>query len=229
MLQLCSQRKLEEMDIACFGQLALDEEVDLNCRDLNGCPPLVLLCRYNQTCNLLLCVQTLLSRNSVSINAKDSLGFNALITVCYWHSGTGLLDVVKLLLERGIDTNAVTHHERWNAFFALIFNRRGHFSLLLPIMQALVEYGLNLNATIDGSNVLMDLAVSTKHFNQPDFVSVIQFLIEQGIDVNLKDDSGRNALCYITNLYHGPQLTDIVRIFIDAGSEVISSVEDCEF
>lgn len=138
------------------------------------------------------------------------MGFNALNTVCYCHTlQQPCLKLLICYLFMGLMLMSSLIICDGTLFW--IFNRRGNF----PSLLRLVEYGLNLNATIDGWNVLMHLSA------EAEFRQCHQVL--DWIHVNLNDNNEKNALSHISNQYHGPQLTEIVRNFIDAGSEIVST------
>ena len=166
------------------------------------------------------CLRALLKRKSLDVDISDHIGNSLLIIACFHRSdATSLLEIVTLLIDHGIDVNK-TNNERWNPLLALCCRppKRGYVNDMLEIVRALINAGTDVNATCeDGSNCL--IALATNHYNRPDFFAILQFLIQNGVDVNSVSFKQQNVLPVLCYKYKRDNFVDIVRLLLDYGIE----------
>ena len=156
MLRLCGLPSLTKDDLNNLNVSVQDLEVDLNCVDQRGFPPLLLLCCYNQSDKLVELVTAILSRNSVDLDYQNANGWNALISICFYCQNPHVYEVVALLLKNDVDTHAVTK-KGWSAIFALC--RRIHKAepYFFDVFQLLINKIDVATKTSAGSHVLVAL------------------------------------------------------------------------
>ena len=190
MLRLCGLPSLTKDDLNNLNVSVQDLEVDLNCVDQRGFPPLLLLCCYNQSDKLVELVTAILSRNSVHLDYQNANGWNALISICFYCQNPHVYEVVALLLKNDVDTHAVTK-KGWSAIFALC--RRTHKAepYFFDVFQLLINKIDVATKTSAGSHVLV--ALTYCNYDHPNYLEMARQLIEKGADPNATDFRGRNS------------------------------------
>ena len=89
---LCSLKELNESKLTRLQSLALNKKVDINHLAGYWQTALLLICRYNQSETLYVCLQILLQNNKLDVNAVDSFGQTALALLCRYYSKKNLID-----------------------------------------------------------------------------------------------------------------------------------------
>ena len=209
LLELCAYRSLVEEDGGRLLQLLQDDELNINCLDSNGRTPLMLLCCNNTDDNLLQFIEVLLNRKNVDINREDSSnGLNALSALCVGYRGQQLPEIIRLLIQNGSRL-----YSAGSSALHSLFSNGGEYNLLETV-RALVEGGAAVDSTAPhGSSVLH--ALCTHQHDYPDFMAVLSLFIEQGTNINSKDEQGRTALHIICAEHIGDDLIDIIRFLIE--------------
>ena len=220
MLELCALHLLPD-HMKRLRQLALEKEVDLNCINSISQSPLLLLCKFNISDNLNVCLEILLERNSIDVNNQDRDCWNALLAACYFYENQHLVKIVLLLLQRGININALNAHG-CNPLHNLICVNSWNSPNLIEVVTALLDGGINVDEKMkNGSNALFGwIAQNHRH---PDFFSIAHLLIERGvglIDVNCEDEDEkeichRNSLLRLCEQQNGTELLKRLKINLD--------------
>ena len=106
MLKLCASGDLSEPDNDRLRVLAADLQVRINCCDVEGHTPLILLCKYNNNGNAFFgCFEALNLRTDLDVTIQDNLGKTALNFFCYWNLMNATVNIVNRLLQLGIGVN----------------------------------------------------------------------------------------------------------------------------
>jgi len=217
LLQLCSLFSFDENQLKRFEELVKDKEVDLNCLDDHQRSPLILLCRHSKSERLAEFLSSLLRRRSVDLNLKDNDQWNALISACYYYHNQHLVEVVRLLLARGIDGKAITKRGS-NALYALCCIHCGDVPNVTEVVRSLLDAGVEIN----GEKSAL-IAWCVNNIRTPDFLSVVRLLVERGINLDQKDERGRNALLLICAQFkNGSGLLELVRLLVENQIDVNS-------
>ena len=217
LLQLCSLFSFDANQLERFEELVKDKEVDLNCRDHHHRSPLILLCRHSKSERLAEFLCTLLRRRSVDLNLKDNDQWNALISACFYYHNQHLVEVVRLLLARGIDGKAITKRGS-NALYALCCIHCGDVPNVTEVVRALLDAGVEIN----GEKSAL-IAWCVNNIRTPDFIPVVRLLVERGIDLDQKDERGKNALLLICAQFkNGSGLLELVRLLVENQIDVNS-------
>lgn len=216
-MQLCCFFSLDKIQSKRFEELAIDKEVDLNCVDNHHRTPLILLCRFSKSERLPELISILLNRHSIDLNIQDNDQWNALISVCFYYHNQHLVEVVRLLLARGINGKAVTKRGS-NALYALCCIHCGDVSNVTEVIRTLLDGGIEIN----GQKSTL-LAWCLNNIRTPDFIPVVRLLVERGIQLDHKDERGRNALLLICDQFkNGSGLLELVRLLVENHIDVNS-------
>ena len=181
-------------------------------------------------------VKTLITDSNIDINTKTDKGKNALMYAC--DIGNGNLELVKYLVEKGIDINA-----KDNDGETALFKSYENFD----ISKYLIEKGLDINAKNDeGNNPLLiscmcpyiatveflikeckaDIDVRDNDGNTPlhlvfeceyPEIEIIEFLLDNGANINAKNNRGENVLRYACEHYG---IEDIIKFLIEKGADI---------
>ena len=91
--------------------------------------------------------------------------------------------------------------------------------MFLEILKGLIDAGADVRLKdAQDANALVQLTNS--RFAHPDYYAMARFLIDHGADVNGKSVDGCTPLLYISVFYSGPDLINIVRMLVQAGTDV---------
>ena len=104
---MCEWEKLNDPQFIRCRQLVKDEEVDVNCTEISGFTPLILLCRYNETVGLN-CLNSLklhLQLPDIQINQTDKDGRSSLMMALLCQSDQIIKIVKQLINFEGININ----------------------------------------------------------------------------------------------------------------------------
>ncbi|AVP87274.1 hypothetical protein phytr_3200 [Candidatus Phycorickettsia trachydisci] len=164
-----------------------------------------------------------LLQNGQNINVQDSDGETAL------HEAVrnGRVDIVQYLLENGANVNI--RNERAETALCLAFLHVEDISL--PIINLLVDHGFNLNAQIGYGNTALHEAVVHGQ------LETVRYLLNRGVDVNIRDNSQKNALLSFFNItdinrfgereiFPNNVAINIINLLLEYGSDVESNVID---
>jgi ankyrin repeat protein len=139
-----------------------------------------------------------------NVNAADQHGMTALM----FAGGTNDASLVQLLITAGADVNAKNEDGETALFRAAFLGK-------LASMRELVRRGASVNAISKlGVTPLMETAQHS--------VSVVEFLVANGANVNTKDAHSETALMMAARAGRG----DIVRALIRAGADVNAKAND---
>ena len=100
--------------------LALDKDCNIKCTDLNGYPPLLVLCKNNQSDSLYQSLKALLKRKDIDLVHTNDCGHrvSALTLLCRFYPLPDLIDCVRLLIRRGLSVDLKEKDGR-NALYLL--------------------------------------------------------------------------------------------------------------
>ena len=104
------------------------------------------------------------------------------------------LELVKFLLDKGANNfEAYEESEEYNAIhFAFQFDNE---NLVYQIVKLLVDAGANVNApTSEGSSTYESGMTPLMFAIQLNYISVVNFLLENGADIYIKSNQGKDAL-----------------------------------
>ena len=111
-MDLCCKKDLNRDERIRLRELAVDKDVDINCvRGKNG-PPLLCLCRFNQSLSLFKCLRSLLQNKAIDVNVQTDKHFTALTLLTRYYQLPNLIDCVQLLLDRNINVHFKTGYEK---------------------------------------------------------------------------------------------------------------------
>jgi len=142
-------------------------------------------------------------------NIKSTNGRTLLWNVCDAYDSPPVNKLVELLLKSGAEPNVSKKDEDGPLHYATMYGQTGAAKLL-------VRYGANINAK--GAYYRTPLIYAASDGDSPDLV---QFLIDNGADVKLKNEAGENAL--FEHITRGKTNTKIVEILLDNGISVNST------
>ena len=221
LLSLCQKHKAETL-LDCVELFLERPDLDLSlrhgaCEGTTGCfNALPMVCRHYKGSNLYDIVRLLL-KGGINPAVTDINGDNALIVLCANYKHDSIVDVMELLLRRQrVDVHA-TNRYHWDALFVLCYNYKG--SKLRDAIEMLIEDSANVqNKALDGWDCLM--AFVTEQRNHPEFVEIVELLVENGVDVTSHDNIERfTALFLICANYKGDRLVELVRLLVENGAD----------
>lgn len=122
-----------------------------------------------------------LLQNGADVNARDTKNQTPLMLALMANN----LDWVNLLLDNFADISSKTPNGKTMLSFALENN------VSTEILQALLAKGANVNMTDDDGTVVALKAMSLGRFD------VVQLFLQNGADVNLKNQNNENLLTYV--------------------------------
>ena len=168
-----------------------------------------------------------LVESGVDVNETTKNGWNALLEA----SGEGHLKIVKYLLEHGANANIKA------GYTSLM---RAAYHGYFDIAKCLVKYGADINAKDDvGMSVLMrtfgrlelirhvaefiDFKDSEDEFAllieraKNDYLKMVKFLVENGVDVNSVSDNGWSVLMWIAG---NSDNVEVVEYLVESGADI---------
>ena len=90
---------------------------------------------------------------------------------------------------------------------------------LLKTVTALLEAGSDIKMKAnDGSNVL--IALATNHHENPDFLTILRFLIVYGADINAVTIKKQNLLTVLCYHYNGDNFFKILKLLVKCGIDI---------
>ncbi|XP_046645722.1 putative ankyrin repeat protein RF_0381 isoform X2 [Daphnia pulicaria] len=193
----------------------IDEGVDINCFNEEGCTPfLYLIKRCSTKDNLKETVQFFIE-NNIDVNIKDKDERNALHFLCMFYGKEDLIDLIQMLVRRGIVVDS-TDNEGQNALHLLCEHYKK--DNIKAIIAILIDNGIDVNSyTKEKWNALH---ISCKHYQRENLIDVVKLLIERGIDVNLKNNFEDTALQTLCRNYRYGKWIGIIRMLIQCGTDV---------
>jgi uncharacterized protein len=185
-------------------------------------------------------IQTLVRRKA-NVNLKHYSDLTALMLA----AGGGYTEAVRVLLAAGADPNAVGFYFHYGNFTPLMFAIRSKSENKLPVIDALIAGGAELNSKRAMRTPLM-VAVEN---NDPEMIKalvkrgadvngrggsditplmfaaiggtpgVVQALLDTGADVSLRDNEGKTALAFAAQDKTGVWKNEIVELLKRAGAK----------
>ena len=170
--------------------------------------------RHYKSCTPLLVAATcgnvemlrFLVENGANVNGTDDFGVTPLMAAV----ANQLLDAVTFLIDQGADVNLQDSSGLTALHYASEFSIDPSSCL---IVKQLINRGANINAVAkyDMSTPLI-IACSNKN------VSVVNFLLQNGANVALRDDNGRTALHFVVDGLNDS--SEILRSLLNNGADV---------
>ena len=174
---------------------------------------LFLLHRHYRRGNLIDLIRLLILRG-VKVNCCNSKNQTALHILCMFQQDSrNFLPILKLLVEHGIDASAVDG----NLESALTLSCRLYRqSNLLAVIRFLVsDCGVSVNST-SGNLKQNALLIACQYQSlKNNFVDIIRFFIERGINLSETDSEGRNLLHILCKMCKGEKLANILRVLTE--------------
>ena len=224
MLKSCASGDLSQSDTDRLRVLAADVQVRINCCDVEGRTPLILLCKFNNFGNSFLrCFEALNLRTDLDVTIQDNQGKTALHWLCYWNRNNANVNIVKRLLQRGIGINAL---DRFGYNFLHCLFLKSHLPVteeMLNVIRLLISCGINAQAlTHDRYTSLILLC---RYGYGEKLVDAVQLLVGDAckIDPYSKTEHGSNAihyLCQNSSLKSAEQFKTVVRLLVNHGADV---------
>ena len=219
---MCSHDGLNESDIDRLCVLAGDKTVDINCTDLLGRTPLILLCQSKTFPNFLDRFEALLCREEKTTIHQDNQGKTALHWLCYTKNLT--VDFVNLLAQ---SVNLVDLLG-YNPLLCLLVENLSDCKDLVGVLRSLIDCGTDVHA--ETHEAYTALSLLCRFGTEERLVEAIKILaVECKIDVNRKNEHGATAfhyLCQNSSLTTARQLVDAVTVLIQCGTDVKSTDGD---
>ncbi|MDD5454971.1 MAG: ankyrin repeat domain-containing protein [Candidatus Ratteibacteria bacterium] len=141
-------------------------------------------------------VRTLLDKGA-DINTKDKISGD---TALMWAALVGRIDIVKFLIDNGADVN--------------IKNNVGNTALMEAALNTPVYLAISM---VKDTNMEDEILGDTRIMAfQKVYADIVKLLIENGADINAKDNKGNTALMMASITGQ----TDTVKLLIDKGTDV---------
>ena len=156
---------------------------------------------------------------NVNINCINCRGLTPLLLVCFFNRSEHLFDCIQILLQRTeINVNS-RNKDDWNALSVVcLFN--GNNIKLPDIIHLFLQKEIELNPTNSyGWDALSRAVISLSfyHCNHPEFVSIVQHILEYGIfALNTNTEDKNNRLCTLREKM----------VFLDLGFTNIETMVD---
>jgi ankyrin repeat protein len=131
-------------------------------------------------------------------------------TILMWAVREGIKEIVEFLLNRGADANLKNN----NGKTALMFSYKN-----IEITKLLMKFGAKVNE-IDNAKMSPLMWIILKSANntenkQTDILNIVEFLITQGAEVNLKNEEGWTALMLAQAKFHD---INLLKLLVDSGA-----------
>ncbi|BES89667.1 Hypothetical protein NTJ_02474 [Nesidiocoris tenuis] len=149
-----------------------------------------------------------LIEQGASLDVTDHRGIHMLqVAACL-----GDYNLMKLFLEKGADFD-LKNHSGWSL---LMVSLAGFRRVDKRVIQLLVENGADVNYSTDSTPLM--IAVTS----YPDYVDLdlIEYLLDQGADVNAVDGKGNTALLNAFRFRGQDHNYRLIRLLLDRGAEV---------
>jgi ankyrin repeat protein len=185
-------------NILAIMKILLDAGSDVNCKTIDGWNSILALFSQQYLNPDFIQMTRLLIDHKVDLKTKDPAGCNALIFLCSNYKGEQLMEILKLLVKNGIDVNAASHPQGWNALFFLSRNNKQQ-DTFIPATRLLVKAGIDIKKKEnDNWNLLHFLCNPPIRKN---LTQVIRFLVtETNIDRKVVDKWGKKPIDYLHKL-----------------------------
>ena len=157
-------------------------------------------------------VVKLLIANGTDINAKYNTGYTYLHAAAVANYDKEL-ETVKLLLDNGADVNVKDDVYGYTPLYIATVQWNA------KVMQALIDYGSDIEATDNNGLTLLHYAVR-KRFNVPEMA---ELLLDNGADVNAKREDGATPLHHAVSWGGRAKVT---KLLLDKGADVNATDND---
>ena len=143
---------MDATETAHLQRLASDKVIDINCTDLNGFTPLLVLCRNNRSNSLYPSLKALLRREDIDIKCSSVHSpVSPLILLCRYYPLGDLIDSVRLLIQRGVAVDLKDKDGR-DSLYLLCQYYPGE--CLIDIARLLVYHMVQLDTVLNYEYVL---------------------------------------------------------------------------
>jgi hypothetical protein len=150
--------------------------------------------------------------NNPDLEIKNDRGFTPLLSATWMFHRESTIDykgIIKLLLAHGAKAN-ITGEGEYNPLHWINHPSENSLQDILELNTLFISKGVNLNAqNMYGSTPL--------HYAVHIHPKVAKMLIENGADVNVKDNQGRTPLFRISG-FDQPEAADTVKLLIENGA-----------
>jgi ankyrin repeat protein len=197
-------------------------EVRINCSDVEGRTPLILLCKFNNYgSSFLRCFEALNLRTDLNVAIQDNQGKTALHWLCYWNRQNATVEIIKRLLQRGIGINVLDRFG-FNFLHCLFLKSPPVTQELLNVIHLLFSCGINAQA--ETHERYTALALLSRYGYGEKLVDAIQLLaMDYKIDPNRQTEHGSKAIHYLCQnpfLRSAEQFKAVVRLLASCGADV---------
>jgi len=154
-----------------------------------------------------------INQDGVDVNAQSSGGWTPLFTAINKQN----LEMVKLLIEHGANVNYKMKDVGHNALFiASQQNNKG-------IIQLLLEKGLDINQQNKFGETPLFWATNWVDSQRKDHIEIVKFLIKNGANVNIENNSGDSVLSQICKIPYfvvtDPRKLALIKVLLEAGAD----------
>lgn len=181
-------------------QLLLDKGVNVNEQNCNKVTTLHCAVRENPNID----VVKLLIERGADVCARTFNDETPLHRVASsWGGNDSVPDIIQLLLDKGADINALSSSNYMPLHGAILHYSTSYSSNWSDVVALLIQNGANIHAKASLREGCLHL-VSRQQYNQSvwpnrsiyvqEVIRIAQLLLEKGIDIDAKDNSGQTAL-----------------------------------
>jgi len=202
------------------------ESFDINAKDSDGMTALHLFIQQYSYDNIIDLLRFLIVEKGAEVNSKNARGATAIHILFLYYRHDNLIDVAQFLIEHGGDITSKTP-KGLDAFHFLCLNKaiyHNHDNFLRFVRWLKCNGGdVNQQCSDDGSTAFHLLCQDNSN-NDKSFLELVQFLIEEGFDVTIKNFEGCTALHYLCEFYAHSNLINLVRLLIGKGIDVNAKI-----